>query len=516
METTEIPDHALGTVFMDIDLIKDLILIIFSMFVFFMQAGFAMLESGTVRAKNVQHIMFKNIMDASFGSVIWFVFGWAFASGEGTNGFIGLSGFCLNDTTNYATFFFGWAFCATSCTICSGSLAERVLSESYLVFVFFMTGFIYPIAAFWVWNKDGWLWAGNGVGLIDWAGSGVVHVIGGLSGLVGTLIVGPRIGRYEAEGTISISGHSAPLQVLGTLILWFGWYAFNIGSLFSYFSSGQFGIAGRIAVCTTLSSTSSAIMTSILSKVNTGVYSVTTVCNGVLGGLVSITAGCATVKPPWAFLIGAVASFVYFYGSMLLNKFKIDDPLQATAVHGFCGIWGLIAAGLFSDVESLSIAYKNADPAWLSRGVGIRLGHQLLGTLALMAWALSMSFIVFWALHSVGKLRVSEELERAGLDCNHGGGEGWLIVAKKIGRNSMNDSEGSIHIEDSDTSEDGNDKSPASCKLTRKSSRLRSETISKQRFERAMSQENEHGVTVDMSLRNDVQLVVMKNDAGFI
>jgi len=483
--------------------VRELVILILSLFIFSMQAGFAMLEAGTVRAKNVQYIMFKNIMDTSISAICWLAIGWGLSHGKGSNAFCGLTDFALTDTRSYAIWFFGFTFCATSCTICSGSIAERVYSESHFIFVIIMCSFIYPIAAFWIWNPDGWMFPGNRFGVIDWAGGGVVHITGGFAGLIGTWITGPRVGRFETD--IHMTGHSAPLQVLGTFLLWTAWYAFNVGSSFTHIpspTSGDFlNLNGRIAVTTTMSAASAAIIGALCTKHIDGYYCVPEICNALLAGLVSITSGCATMEPGWAIPTGAIGGLVYYGSAKLLVYLKIDDPVEASCVHGFCGIWAMIAAALFSSKSNITQAYNMvADDEWMTRSVMERLGHQIFACLILIAWTVSLSAMTFFTIDKIMGLRVTSEMEKAGLDAHDG--SSWTIVAHRGGRDASFTGASSIEI----TGNGGMNRSMNSM------STFDDEEIPTpmSRVERTYS----NPVTIDDTMRNSVQVVMMKGDAG--
>jgi Amt family ammonium transporter len=291
--------------------------------VFAMQLGFAMLCAGSVRAKNTMNIMLTNVLDAACGGISYYIFGFAFAFGQGPNpnGFIGHFNWGLNgipsSSYDYSFFLFQWAFAIAAAGITSGSIAERTQFVAYLVYSSVLTGFVYPIVSHWVWSTDGWMSASKttgpggllfGTGAIDFAGSGVVHMVGGIAGLWGALIEGPRIGRFDKSGNSMIfRGHSATLVVLGTFLLWFGWYGFNPGSFvkilvpYAGFRGNWTGV-GRTAVTTTLAGSMAAITTLFAKRLLDGHWNVLDVCNGMLGGFAAITASCAVVSP-WASII---------------------------------------------------------------------------------------------------------------------------------------------------------------------------------------------------------------------
>eukprot|EP00494_Astrolonche_serrata_P032765 UN33034 len=272
---------------------------------------------------------------------------------------------------------------------------------------------------------------------IDYAGSGVVHMLGGVAGFIGTKMIGPRLGIFaETEGTISTTGHSAPLQVLGTLILWFGWHGFNSGAVFAYDDgiSDKEELVGRIVVNTVLAASTGCITAAVLSKVMFGQYAVDRICNGILSGLVSITAGCAVVDVGSAVFIGMVGSGLYFGASGLLKFYRIDDPLDASAVHGVSGFWGVMASALFSTQDHLRAAFPKATEEWLDNPFFKKLGIQLMGALTIIVWSASCTFTVFYVLSNTVGLRVDEKQEKAGLDTMLApdGSNQWVIISRRV------------------------------------------------------------------------------------
>jgi ammonium transporter, Amt family len=391
--------------------------------VFFMQAGFAMVEAGFVRSKNVGNILMKNLLDACVGCLAFFAVGWGLAyglSGDASSGFAGNGHFFLHDFHDWPAWIFQFAFAATAATIVSGAMAERTKFSAYLVYSAFITALVYPIVVHWAWDSNGWLTAFKddpigANGYIDFAGSGVVHMVGGFAGLVGAMVVGPRLGRYGSAGK-PIAGHSISLATLGVFILWFGWYGFNPGSTLAL-SGGFAAIAAKVAVNTTLAAGAGAVATVFLSKMRTGYYDVGLVLNGTLAGLVAITAPCATVEPWAAVLIGMIASPVMMIAVETLDKLKIDDPVGAVAVHGFGGLWGVLSVGLFSSQTGIGNAYAPTDSYGLFLGGGFgQLGIQALGAFAIIGWTVATSAVLFLALKFTIGLRVSPEEEEKGLD----------------------------------------------------------------------------------------------------
>lgn len=413
--------------------------------VFFMQCGFCMLSAGSVRGKNAKNIILKNLLDACFGALGFYLFGYAIAYGgededkSGIRRFIGKGNVALKDvsTDGYGFFFFQYAFAATAATIVSGAVAERTKFEAYLLYAFFLTAFVYPIVAHWVWSANGWLSAfrtnkWNGSGMIDFAGCGVVHMVGGFAGLAGAAIVGPRIGRYDQNGKArEIPGHSASLALLGVFILWFGWYGFNPGSALAIVGAGP--IASLCAVTTTLAAAGGTISTLALSMAlnygTTGhlVWDTIAAGNGALAGLVSITAATSVVHPWAAILIGIIGGIVYVGSSNLMaHVLKVDDPLDAVAVHGFCGMWGLLAAAAFADEDLIGLSYgdvgERKHSGFLTGGDGTLLVAAIVGIIVIFAWVSFWMVPFFFATKMLGLLRVSPEEEDVGLDISHHGG----------------------------------------------------------------------------------------------
>lgn len=376
--------------------------------VFFMQAGFAMVETGFTRAKNAGNIIMKNLMDFCVGTVVFVFLGYSLMMGD-TNGFIGKPSFDIFtkfEDFNWSLFVFNLVFCATAATIVSGAMAERTKFSSYIIYSGVISAVIYPIEAGWVWNEGGWL---AEMGYIDFAGSSVIHMVGGLSALIGAAMLGPRIGKYVKDpktGKLksrAIPGHSITLGALGCFILWFGWYGFNGAACTDLLGLAQvFGtttLAAGFATCTTMAFT----------WIKNGKPDVSMTLNGSLAGLVGITAGCANVDALGAIIIGIVSGILVVVVVEVVDlKLHIDDPVGAIAVHFANGIWGGIAVGLFSVKEgSLGLFY----------GGGFhQFGVQLLGVAAILLWTGVTMTIVFKVIDLTNGLRVTEEEELAGLD----------------------------------------------------------------------------------------------------
>lgn len=376
--------------------------------VFFMQAGFALLETGFTRSKNAVNIIMKNLMDCGAGSLAFFAVGFAIMFGS-SNGWFGTDGFFLSgiegqeQTWTWAFFLFQAVFAATAATIVSGALAERTKFTGYLIFSIFITAFIYPVFGSWAWgglfNGGGWL---EGMGFIDFAGSTVVHSVGGWAALAGAIVVGARVGKYDEQGNPRhIPGHSLPLAALGVFILWFGWFGFNAGST----TAGTTDIA-LIATNTFLAAGAGATFAMITTWMQSGKPDAPMTLNGVLAGLVAITAGCANLTPGSAILDGAIAGIVVVYATRIIDKFA-DDPVGAVAVHGVCGAWGTLAAGLFDSTNGL----------WGTEGFLISIvGVQLVGIVAAFLWTFIVSFVLFTIIKKTVGLRVNGQLEARGLD----------------------------------------------------------------------------------------------------
>jgi Amt family ammonium transporter len=377
--------------------------------VFFMQAGFAMVEAGFTRAKSAVNIMMKNLMDFSMGSLFFWAFGFGIMFGASKTGWFGTTGFFLSDYTFgedpwvLAFWMFQCVFAATAATIVSGAMAERTKFTGYLVYSAALCAFIYPIFGSWAWgsllNGNGWL---EGLGFIDFAGSTVVHSVGGWAALAGAVVLGPRLGKYGKDGkTKAIPGHNIPLAALGVFILWLGWFGFNPGST----TAGITDIA-MIFVNTNLSAAGGAVAAMLTSWIIFKKPEIGMSLNGALAGLVGITAGCANVSPSSSIIIGLIAGVLVVFSVLFFDRIKIDDPVGAISVHGVCGAWGTLAAGLFN-IEGVTAKI---------------IGVQLTGIGAAFIWAFGAAFILFKLIDMTIGLRVSEEEELIGVDIvEHGG-----------------------------------------------------------------------------------------------
>ena len=374
--------------------------------VFFMQAGFSALESGLVRAKNSINVSLKNFSDLIFSMITFFVLGFAFMFGTSGNGWIGLEGFFLEGKSqpyDYAYFIFQAVFAGTAATIVSGAVAERMRFEAYLISTVIISALIYPLYGHWAWNSEGWLFKLN---FVDFAGSAVVHSIGGWVGLAGALVLGPRLGKFNADGSANdIPASSIPSAVLGAFILWFGWFGFNGGSTLI----GDSSIA-KIVVNTSISGSVASITAFAISKTLTGKFRAEHILNGALGGLVGVTAGCAVLEPMGALYIGLGAGVVVYFAEVLLLKLKIDDPVGAVPVHGFCGCYGTLALAVFAPADALPMKDHLA-----------QLGVQAIGSATAFAWAFCMGLLLFSLLKWMRILRVPPEYESRGLnEAEHG------------------------------------------------------------------------------------------------
>ncbi len=384
--------------------------------VFFMQAGFAMLEAGSCRTKNVGNILLKNLIDYCFGMIGFWAIGYALMFGADKAGLIGTTGFFLAgdyyDVETIAMFFFQSVFMATAATIVSGAIAERTKFKAYCVYSVFISLLIYPVFGHWTWG-GGWLWTlPFGSGYRDFAGSGVVHLIGGAVALAAALLMGPRLGKYRADGTPNaIPGHSITLIVLGTFFLWFGWFGFNPGSTFGA-TDLRIGI---VAVTTTLAGATGALSAMFYTWKKFGKPDIAMTCNGAIGGLVAITAPSAYVDTLGAVIIGALTGPLMVESILFLERRGIDDPVGAITCHATGGAWGLIALGLFSDGT-----YSGVVGLLYGGGTG-QLIAQIIGVLVAFAWAFGAGFILFWLIkHTIG-LRVSQDEEIRGLDISEHG-----------------------------------------------------------------------------------------------
>jgi len=397
--------------------IDNLFLMICAVLVIFMQAGFAILESGVNHSKNTVNILMKNVMDFSLGVLLYFFIGYGIMYGDG-NGYIAMpSVFAPTEVapageystlaeveadffgeglfSNQVDFLFQVAFAATAATIVSGAVAGRMKFVAYLIYTAILTGIIYPISGYWTWG-GGWL---DAMDFHDFAGSVIVHAVGGFAGLAGAIVLGPRIGRFGKDKT-PMPGHNLTFASLGVFILLVGWYGFNPGSVLSFSTIDDIQNTMLVALNTTLAAAAGAVFALITSWVIDKKPDLTMALNGILAGLVSITANADIVSNMSAIVIGLLGGIIVVGGIKLLEAVKIDDPVGAWPVHGLCGIWGVLAAGIFG---------------------GAPMGAQIAGAVAIPLYAFVTMFILFSILKAVGILRVSEEEEMVGLDLSEHG-----------------------------------------------------------------------------------------------
>ena len=389
--------------------------LIAAVLVFFMQAGFAMVETGFTRAKNAGNIIMKNLMDFALGSLVFWAIGFGLMQGTSIlGGLVGLPDFFVQGEYGGGAIptpvfiIFQTVFAATAATIVSGAMAERTKFATYCIYSVVITALIYPISGHWIWG-GGWL---ANIGFHDFAGSTAVHMVGGVAALVGASILGPRIGKYDKNGKPkAILGHSVTLGALGVFILWFGWFGFNGGSTLSATGDESLFSIGSIFMTTNLAAAAGATISMITTWIRYKKPDVSVSLNGALGGLVAITAGCDAVSPVGAIIIGAIGGLLVVFAVEFIDKvLKIDDPVGAIAVHGVCGATGTLLVGFFSLEEGLLY------------GHGAKLlGIQALGVFAVAAWVAVTMFIVFTILKKTVGLRVSPAEEVAGLDAEEHG-----------------------------------------------------------------------------------------------
>lgn len=408
-------------------MVNSLIMFFCGVLVIFMQAGFALVEAGLNQSKNVVNILFKNLMDFSLGVLLYLFVGfglmypgsdfkgdWYGFGGWGVGGGLGMQAKeVLDATADYssnADFIFQVAFAATAATIVSGAVAGRMKFGAYLVYSAVLTAFVYPVSGMWKWGGG----VANAEGFADFAGSIVVHAVGGFAGLAGAMVLGPRIGRYVNGKSIPMPGHNLTFATLGVFILLIGWYGFNPGSQLTYYGAANANATVYIAVTTTLAACAGAVVSTFLSWGMFGKPDLTMALNGMLAGLVGITANCDQVSLTNAMIIGGIAGVLVVLAIVALDKLKIDDPVGAFPVHGVCGLWGGIATGIFG----ASI------PDGLERG-----GYILLQTkwsLIIAAWAFFTMLLLFLGLKATGMLRVSPKEEEEGLDIGEHGLQAYI------------------------------------------------------------------------------------------
>ncbi len=390
--------------------------------VMFMQAGFAMLEAGFCRVKNVTNLMAKNLMDYCIGSLCFFLVGYALMMGGDWHGLWGTEGWLMTgkyyDVGKYLNMFWMLVFCATAATIVSGAVAERLKFKAYFIYSIAVSVIIYPIYGHWVWG-GGWLSSlPFGLGAIDFAGSGVVHAIGGFVGLAGAMVVGPRYGKYIKGVPQAIPGHSLAMAALGVFILWFGWFGFNPGST----CDAHHLRISIIAVNTNLAAAAGACVALLAAYLKTGKWDVGMALNGAVAGLVAITAPCAWVEGWAAIVIGLIAGVLMYASVRFFDNRGIDDPVGAISVHGTCGLWGLLAVGLFADGTYGNYAIEAPFATGLFYGGGFnQLIAQVISIVVIFVWAFGMGYIVFKLMDVTFGIRISPEEELLGLDITEHG-----------------------------------------------------------------------------------------------
>ncbi len=398
----EAPQLSLSELYYALD---NSMLFLCAVLVLFMQSGFAMVESGFNSSKNTINILFKNLMDVCAGVLVYYAVGYGLMyPGDAGNGYFGFAQFGIGEAGDpgpgvlhpQVDFLFQVAFAATAATIVSGAVAGRLKFSSYLIYSIILTGIIYPISGYWKWG-GGWL---DAMGFYDFAGSIVVHAVGGFAGLAGAIVLGPRIGRFKDAKSVPIPGHNIAQATLGVFILWVGWYGFNPGSQLAFAGTDNTNAVMLIATNTTLAAAAGGVAAMILGWIMYSKPDISMALNGVLAGLVGITANCDSVSNIEAIVIGVVAGLLVVFGILALEKLKIDDPVGAFPVHGLCGIWGGVATGIFGDYNIVT---------------------QVIGSVVIPAYAFITMFILFTFLKVIGQLRVSEEDELKGLDLSEHG-----------------------------------------------------------------------------------------------
>lgn len=378
--------------------------------VFFMQAGFTLVESGMTRSKNAVNIAMKNLLDICVGSLTYWFVGYSLMYGDSSNGWFFWSGLFQGDG---ADLFFQTMFAATAATIVSGAIAGRTKYSTYAIFTIVMTALVYPIAGGWEWN-GGWLNTTFDAEFIDFAGSSIVHGVGGFAALVAAYMVGPRIGKFVDGKVVPIPGHNQILSTLGVFILWLGWFGFNGGSQLAW--GGDDAVAASaVVVVTNLAAAAGALGALITTWIWYGKPNLAQTLNGALAGLVSITAGCGNMTEGGAVLAGLIGGVIVVFSiEFIEKKLKIDDAIGAASVHGVAGFWGTIVIGLWGVNGDEALGLFNG-------GGSAQLVAQLVGALSYMVWAVVLSFIVFGILKVTIGLRVTEEEEIAGLDVSEHG-----------------------------------------------------------------------------------------------
>jgi Amt family ammonium transporter len=375
--------------------------------IFFMEAGFALLEAGFIRAKNTMSIIAKVIIDITFGGIGFFIVGFGIAYGASNGWFAFDIGISTNDlglgltVSNKLFWFIQLGFAIAAISIVSGALAERMKLWAYAILVFVFCAVLYPLVANWVWNPNGWLALR---GFNDFAGSAAVHAMGGFAALAAAIVLGPRLGKYNEDGSSNtIPGHNLPLAAVGAFILWFGWFGFNPGS--SLGAVGNWELIGSVVVNTFLASAAGGIATMVYTYFAYKKIDITMVINGILAGLVSITAGCNVVGPSSAILIGLIAGVLVDIAVLFFDRLKVDDPVGAVAVHGINGLFGTIAVGFFAQEDGL----------FFGGGTSLLI-TQIIGVLSIALFSFCLTYVIMSLLKITVGVRVSKEEEKAGID----------------------------------------------------------------------------------------------------
>jgi len=391
--------------------------------VMFMQPGFAMVGAGFTRAKNAGNFMTKNLMDFVVGSLVFFLVGYAVMMGGDWHGLWGTQGWFMlgdfYDVDAYLNMFWMLVFCATAATIVAGAVAERLKFKAYLIYSVVVSAIIYPIYGHWVWG-GGWLSSlPLGLGALDFAGSGVVHAVGGLVGLAGAIVLGPRFGRYDKSGKPrAIPGHSITLATLGVFILWFGWFGFNPGST----CDAHHLRISVIAVNTNLAAAAGGLAALLVAYWKTKRWDIGMLINGILAGLVAITASCAWVEGWASIVIGFIGGVLMYASVKFLEAKRIDDPVGAVSVHGACGLWGLLSVGFFADG---TYGNYSVDAPYVTGlfygGGGEQLLAQFISVVVVAVWAFGMGYLTFKLMDKAFGIRVSPEEELQGLDIHEHG-----------------------------------------------------------------------------------------------
>ncbi len=387
------------------EVIHTLWVVIAGSMVFLMQAGFALLETGMVRAKNAVNVMMKNYMDLCVGTLLFWLVGYGLMFGDNPTGFYGTTLFGLTSAPNwdYTLIFFQIMFAATSATIVSGAMAERTNYMAYLIGTCGITAIIYPIFGSWAWNDHGWL---KQMGFIDFAGSTVVHSVGGWCSLAGIMLLGPRLGRFSDRGEVrSIPGHNLGFIAIGGFLLWFGWFGFNGGSTLAAGTN-----VGHILLNTHMAGAAGAVAAMLTSMFTRQPALMTNAVNGSIAGLVAITAGCASMQVPYAILTGAIGGSLSVLGIIWLEKMRLDDVVGAVSVHGLCGAWGTLAAGMFLTGNMFDLHQMMV---------------QMIGIGAAFVWVFFTAFAMYYIISIIVDLRVSSMHEQRGLDITEHGEIGY-------------------------------------------------------------------------------------------